>query len=498
MAIDTTAKTTIEVKADTTQAQKAIRDLAQETAKGNAELKKQAEQASLVGKKFEELGKSMVGLQMHDAFKRVSASVSEVTSGVIDLNGAFAGFQAAGPWGAVIGALGGALVKFAVGLHDVEKRATEFRKMMPDMAAASDRLFEGYNKQQDAIRAMNDRLAETPYRLAKVLDGFKDLYPALKKAREEIQAYDSAPARLNRGLRAGGKGLQDFIGDITTRGLGVSSWGGLKFKSGGRGGASYDGAATDLGSQIAGNIGSYDYLQAMQDRADAASRLGTSNMIRSSADLGGYAGLQSQVDAFNSGEFGRRNAEAYGDFATGQQQSFLEKTFGPVDQFDIYAQGFQALTGAVGSALGAWIDGSKSAGEAVREFTSEALKGLAIQMSTEAIKHGAYALGNLAIGNFAGASMHGKAAAAFGVGAALAAGGAKALGSGWSGGGASAGGATGASAPNVSGGSGGGTPGRNITIVYGDSYADDNPRNRQLRAERDIERVMGTRSVELH
>ena len=56
------------------------------------------------------------------------------------------------------------------------------------------------------------------------------------------------------------------------------------------------------------------------------------------------------------GEFSKRTEEAYGAFQNGKTQSFLEKTFGPVGEFDLYANAFGALTGAVGSALTAWID----------------------------------------------------------------------------------------------------------------------------------------------
>lgn len=480
----------IAVIADTKQAREEMKKLAEATGKTYAEVEKQVKGLQTLGNKWSELSKSMVGLQMHDTFKRVSDGAKEATNGVLDLNSAFAGYQVAGPWGAAIGLVGVAAAKSANYLDALGVSIDELEKKAQKQAIDT---MPGWAKEiwatRDAVAAMNLRLYDTPGAVAAVFTQFSKLYPLLKKAREEIQAYDSAPARLNRGLRAGGKGLQDFIGDITTRGLGVSSWGGLKFQSGGRGGASYDGAATDLGSQIAGNIGSYDYLQAMQDRADAASRLGTSNMIRSSADLGGYAGLQSQVDAFNSGEFGRRNAEAYGDFATGQQQSFLEKTFGPVDQFDLYAQGFQMLSGAVGSSLSAWIDGSASAGEAFKKFIGEALKGIAVQMAMESLKHGAYALGSLAFGDFRGAATHGKAALMFGTGAVLAAGAAKAF----NGGGASV--PSTGSAPNVSGGSGGAAQPERI-IVFGDPFAEDSPRGRQRQAKRMVSRALGNSSVE--
>lgn len=489
---ETVAKTTIEVKADTSQAQKAIRDLAQETAKGNTELKRQAEQASLVGKKFEELGKSMVGLQINETFKRLSTSVKEATGDVLDLNGAFAGWQAAGPWGAAIGLVGAAVAKTAnlldgmgVSLDELEKKAqAHARTFMPGLTGE-------IWKQHDAIREMNLRLAETPGALARAFTELAKIYPILKRSREEIQAYDSLPARINRGLGAASTGLGDVIGSATTRGLGASSWGGVKFKQG-RGGPSYDRAATDLGSQIAGNIGSYDYLQSMQDRADAQSRLNTSNMIRSSADLGGYGGFQSQLDAFNQGEGARRTAEAYGDYAMGKQSSWMEKTFGPVGQFDAYASAFQGFTGAVTSSYEAIVTGSESAGKAFKKAIASAVMATGAQALVEGLKESAWALGSLAIGNMGAAATHGLAAAKWGAVAVAAGLAARSLGAG---GGASSAPSSG-SAPNVSGSGGGGPAGRNITIVYGDSYAEDNPRSRQLRAERDIERAMGTQAVE--
>jgi hypothetical protein len=99
-----------------------------------------------------------------------------------------------------------------------------------------------------------------------------------------------------------------------------------------------------------------------------------------------------------------------------RKTKFLEGTFGKLSEFDAYKQAFGALSGAVGSAMGAWIDGSKSAGAAFKEFIGQALKGLAVQMEIEALKHAAYALGSLAFGDFSGAGRHAIAAAAFAAG----------------------------------------------------------------------------------
>ncbi len=169
------------------------------------------------------------------------------------------------------------------------------------------------------------------------------------------------------------------------------------------------------------------------------------------------------------------------------QESELAKVFGPLSDFNAYKTAFDALGGAVGSALGAWIDGSQSAGEAFKAFIGEALKGTAVQLSIEALKHGAFAIGALAFGDIAGAAVHGKAAVAFAAGAAAAAVAAKELGGGGSAapapGGGGAGGAAGASSPR-------GTlapptlpEGRHQIIVVGNSWGRQSPRAQALEAE---------------
>lgn len=201
------------------------------------------------------------------------------------------------------------------------------------------------------------------------------------------------------------------------------------------------------------------------------------------------------LQAIERSRFGDLLAD-YERFRSQKQQSFLEGAFGPLSDFNAYATAFQTLSGAVGASLTAWIDGSASAGEAFKRFISDALKGLAAQMAMESLKHGAYALGSLAFGDVRGAAQHGKAAFAFGIAAGAAAVASKGLHSGPAvpsvsagGSGASAGGA---GAIGSSGGQGGGT---NVTVVMGDSFADDSPRNRQLRAERLVRRVVGSSGV---
>jgi hypothetical protein len=178
---------------------------------------------------------------------------------------------------------------------------------------------------------------------------------------------------------------------------------------------------------------------------------------------------------------------------TAKKQSFLESSFGTLEEFNGYKMAFDTLSGAVASSLSAWVDGSMSAGEAFKKFVGESVKAIGIQMAMEALKHGAYAIGSLAFGDVRGAATHGKAALMHGAGAAIALGAARALG----GSGASAPSA-GASpgAPQTNGGAfSAPQQGFSPTIVYGDSYADDSPRNRQRKAKKIVKQALGSNGV---
>jgi hypothetical protein len=195
------------------------------------------------------------------------------------------------------------------------------------------------------------------------------------------------------------------------------------------------------------------------------------------------------------------NAKGYGDSATRRNESKLAETFGELEEFNAYAMAFEMLGGAVSSAMNAWIDGSMSAGQAVKKFLADALKGLASQMAVEALKHGAYAIGSLAFGDVRGAGQHAAAAAAFGGAAAAAAVAAKSLGGG---GGQASGGGSGGGGGGGSGGSPGGNatgPGnvgkaadsRPIILVVGEHFSDDSPRQRRIKAEETVQRALKER-----
>ena len=186
-------------------------------------------------------------------------------------------------------------------------------------------------------------------------------------------------------------------------------------------------------------------------------------------------------------------AQLKDQFFARKNESFMEQTFGPIGQFDLYAGAFQGLTSAVGASMNAWITGSKSFAAAFKEAISSSLGGLAVQMQVEALKEAAYGFSRIAFYDGRGAAAHFKSAAAFQAGAVAAAVGAKALGS--SGGGSAS---VSGGAPNVigaTGGSGGG--GGNVTIIVGDDFSRTDPRKRATqmsRILRDTKRYHGSDS----
>lgn len=213
-----------------------------------------------------------------------------------------------------------------------------------------------------------------------------------------------------------------------------------------------------------------------------------------------------EADRFNAMmENARKSLNATGDtlsaddrynaFRGKQSKSKLESMFGPLEEFNTYKMAFDGLAGAIGAAMTAWIDGSMSAGKAIKMFIAEALKGLAVQMAVESLKHFAYAAASAIPGptfNPAGVGGHVKTGLLFAGVAAAAAVGAKALGGG-SGGAPS----TGAGAAAPVGGAGGGPQyqGRREVIVVGDSWGDNTPRQRALNTRRRVEEAYGAAGV---
>jgi len=73
----------------------------------------------------------------------------------------------------------------------------------------------------------------------------------------------------------------------------------------------------------------------------------------------------------------------------------------------------QSMVDALRQGIVAWILYSESLGKALKAALAQQLAVLAAEFAIQALKHGAYALGSLAFGNFIGAAKHAAAAAAF-------------------------------------------------------------------------------------
>ena len=166
------------------------------------------------------------------------------------------------------------------------------------------------------------------------------------------------------------------------------------------------------------------------------------------------------------------------------------------DAMFLYQERMGQLSGAFGilsstaaEGFGAWIDGSKSFGEAAKQMFSTSLRATAMDMMGKSVYHAAAALGSLALGPIGGVSAagHAKAAAAYAAGAAVVGGFAKALyGAGGAGGG---GGVAGGGAPNVGGGAGA-MPGTSVTVILGDDWAEESAQSRQRRANRAVTQAL--------
>jgi hypothetical protein len=181
---------------------------------------------------------------------------------------------------------------------------------------------------------------------------------------------------------------------------------------------------------------------------------------------------------------GGSRSDRYQQFVAGRAQTWSERTFGPIDQFDKYATGFGILKDAGMAAFQAWETGSESLGTAIKKALANSLAATASSMFAHGLEEGAYALASLAFGDAKGATQHGIAAGAFLGGAIVVGGIAKEMGAGAStGSGANAGAASGGGrAPSVIGstGSGADTAPRNITVIVPDNG--DTVHQRQQRA----------------
>lgn len=187
--------------------------------------------------------------------------------------------------------------------------------------------------------------------------------------------------------------------------------------------------------------------------------------------------------------FSAEMAQQQATMAQAKEQSFLERTFGKVEEFDQYAAAFDTLKGAVTSGFNAWITGAESVGTAVRRSIAQSLGGYAIEMAGMALvaaAHGVYHLTNpltaaQGAGELFSAAKYAAAAVALGGLAKLAS---PAGNSAPSTAGSATGGRAGRNQDHRgSGGGDGHRPGAQSTVmILGSDYGDDSRRVRERNA----------------
>jgi len=442
MAIDTESKVKIQVDVEMDEAVRQFERLkkAQEQA---------AAQTKLVGDKFNELGKSMVGLQMNETFNRLSKSVNAATDGMVDLNAAFAGYQAAGVYGAAIGGLAGGVIKLGDALGELDPGPVNHVK---------DALHEyelGHIKATDKVRQFLDEQSKlaTQFR--------QDLFQAFKAGVKSAKEYEdsmkdviatskSLIANIDKIKAATGylSPVDQAVQDLTAARTNRQNSAGRKLFGGFADGVTGKTYKTEKGDES-------DAQRKQRLRGYVGTRgtesLGIENEV---GGVGGefslrgiLSGLRGQKASENLDEFGRqrdglsnlnnelqKTAAWKAQLATSRasSKSFLEETFGKVDEISGYKLAFDGLSSAVVAGYGAMVDGTMSFGQAFKKTIADALKSTGSQMVIEALKETAYGIASLARYDYGGAALHFKSAAAFGVGAVAAGLAASALGGGGS------------------------------------------------------------------
>jgi hypothetical protein len=113
-------------------------------------------------------------------------------------------------------------------------------------------------------------------------------------------------------------------------------------------------------------------------------------------------------------EIARINAKRYEKYNEGKQQTFLESTFGKLEDINHYQRAFEAFGSAVGASYEAIVTGSGSAGAAFKKMLADSLMSIGKESAVQALKELAYAAGSAAYGNFPAAALHLKSAALHG------------------------------------------------------------------------------------
>lgn len=230
-------------------------------------------------------------------------------------------------------------------------------------------------------------------------------------------------------------------------------------------------------------LAAFEAAKQSEERDFAAQQKAGAAASQSILDASRNAGMQSDFadarDALAKMQEEFAGVTRAAELNKADEESFLAKTFGPLEEFDQYAAGFATLKGAVTDGFAAWIDGSESLGTAIQKSIAGSLRAYAIEMSGKALVAGANALYLLAEGRIPEAAAMGASAlkytaAAAGLGVL-----AKSLGG--SGGGSSVASSAAGIPSTRPSNDNGGTSG---VVIVGDPLSDDSPRERQRRVRR--------------
>ncbi len=409
-------------------------------------------------------------VEYDNAMRDIKVALGELVAGLAPLISALA--SAVGLIADVVGAAGSAIGSLHDGATLVDNiEATLKRYMTPEM-------LDLIAKREASQKAERDRLAAD-------FGGIGPDYGMTAGQRTSWDAIGNRGARVKAKNDAYAKQLAES-GVLAFVAMGIpldearrmAAWGGNKGLRDKRKGGEYNFGGTDNQDREFGS--SAQYLGSVEQRDTAGRPIGFST------DFGGGSfGGGSMPDPRGMDGAADSLSKLAADLRIAGGQSALAKMFGPISEFDAYAQAFGMLTGAAQAGFSAWIDGSMSASAAIKKFFADSLKGVATEMLGKAIQHGAYALGSLAFGDAKGAAQHGIAAAKFGAGALAVGALAKMAGGGGASAGASAG--AGGGAPSVIGSGGGGSiGGGSRTYIVGDAWHSGTERKRN----RDIARAV--------
>ena len=255
-------------------------------------------------------------------------------------------------------------------------------------------------------------------------------------------------------------------------------------RGGGRGRAANDNLGPGLFFGAVDTVtGAVERLAGLED-ARAAGAAASQSILDASRNAGMQSDFADARDALAKMQEEFAGVTRAAELNKADEESFLERTFGKLEEFDQYAAGFATLKGAVQDGFAAWIDGSESLGDAVRKSIAGSLRAYAIEMSGMALVAGAYALYHLATGNIAKAGAYGLSAVKYTAAAGALGYMAKELG----------GGGSSSVASSAAGVGGRGPSNDNRTsavVIVGDPLGDDSPRERQRRTRRAM-RAAGT------